>query len=510
MEDEWNMKAFDYITKAQRVMKAVEGKYRNDDDFRSLQHLSTFECGIRSGEMWETLMAQYSGSASMIDKHITVRDLRAKISQTSVAHLGSLNATHPPMQSYTHHIRARAGFNDLCRRYWEDADPERYCADPNNRSDEKIMEICTLLTKIMRCEARHYGYALRRYNSRYAGFDESKMIITQHVLEDWVSMRYDLALERSAAVVHLQGIVSASTLLHKWTKFCKEQRVGRPAYDYVLQAFGELKSSIDLRDDMWEIGGYQVMMADQRNFIAVEMRNRMFSCTNDYITTTSASQIGQGSSDVRHIAAWDKPLLLRDTRWPPAEVKPPFWDPKPVQMMTKAQLHAALAEMGEQVPPEPLPKAMPKRPEPKPMPKPAAAPSSSSTGSSTKPKARPESSTQTDAAPDWIIMQPPAGYLFRQFTNPDYRDTMITASLWQDTYGQLLLSVMQGPIAANPAINVWSQCLRRIAAYGCMIFGVCSPRVVYEEDAAKIPEDDWLKLYSHINRTYALAKRDRI
>ena len=107
-------------------------------------------------------------------------------------------------------------------------------------------------------------------------------------------------------------------------------------------------------------------------------------------------------------------------------------------------------------------------------------------------------------------MQPPAGYKFRQFTNPDYRDTMITASLWQDTYGQLLLSTMQGPMAANPAINMWSQYLRRIAAYGCMIFGVCSPRVVYEEDAAKIPEDDWLKLYSHINRTYALAKRDRI
>ena len=85
--------------------------------------------------------------------------------------------------------------------------------------------------------------------------------------------------------------------------------------------------------------------------------------------------------------------------------------------------------------------------------------------------------------------------------NPDYRDTMITASLWQDTYGQLLLSTMQGPMAANPAINMWSQYLRRIAAYGCMIFGVCSPRVVYEEDAAKIPEDDWLKLYSHINRT---------
>ena len=292
-----------------------------------------------------------------------------------------------------------------------------------------------MLTKIMRSEARHYGHALRRYNNRYLGVDESKMILTQQVLEDWASMRYGLPLERSAAVVHLQGVVIASTILHKWTKLLSEKRVARQAQDYVTGALGELKASIDLRNDMWEIGGYQVMMADQGNFVAAEMRNRMFSCINDYVTTTSASQMGQGSSEVQHIAAWDKPLLPRDMRWPPAEVRPPFWDPKPVQMMTNAQLHAALIEMGEQVPTEPLPKATPKRPEPKPMPKPAAAPtSSSSTGASPKPKARSES-TQTEAPPDWIVMQPPAGYLLRQFTNPDYRDTLMTASLWQDTHG---------------------------------------------------------------------------
>ena len=117
MEDEWNMKAFDYITKAQRVMKVVVGRYRKDEDFRSLQHPSTLECGIRSEEMWETLVEQYSGSANMINRQITVRDLRAKINQTSVVHLGSLNSTHRPMASYTHQIRARAGFNDLCRKH---------------------------------------------------------------------------------------------------------------------------------------------------------------------------------------------------------------------------------------------------------------------------------------------------------------------------------------------------------------------------------------------------------
>ena len=117
------------------------------------------------------------------------------------------------------------------------------------------------------------------------------------------------------------------------------------------------------------------MMADQGNFVAVEMRNRMFSCINDYVTTTSSSQVGQGATDVLHIAAWDVPLEPRDSRWPPAELK----------------LQAALAELLESDPPEPIPKAMPKRPEAKPMPNPAATPGeSSSTGATPKAKARPE------------------------------------------------------------------------------------------------------------------------
>ena len=75
-----------------------------------------------------------------------------------------------------------------------------------------------------------------------------------------------------------------------------------------------------------------------------------------------------------------------------------------------------------------------------------------------------------------------------------FSDSLFTASLWMNTTGHFLLSTMQGPMAANAAVNVWSQYLRRIASYGCMVFGICNPRVVYETVAAKIPEDDWLKL----------------
>ena len=98
------MRAYDYITKAQRVMKIFQGKFRDAEDFRLLQHLATYKCGIRSEEMWETLVKQYSGSANMIDKNVTVRELREKIGRTSVIHLGSLNSTHPPMNSNTHQI----------------------------------------------------------------------------------------------------------------------------------------------------------------------------------------------------------------------------------------------------------------------------------------------------------------------------------------------------------------------------------------------------------------------
>ena len=180
----------------------------------------------------------------MIDKQITVRELRDKIGRTSVIHLGSLNSTHPPMNSNTHQIRVRAGFNDLCRKHWEDAKPEAFCAVPGNNPDSRIIEICGTLTQIMRKESLHFGYAL------YKNEDASKMIFTQHVLEDWASMRYGLSLERSAAAVHVQGVVIASTILHKWLTYLKERRICLEAYNHIRAEFGELKQSIDLRGDM--------------------------------------------------------------------------------------------------------------------------------------------------------------------------------------------------------------------------------------------------------------------
>ena len=46
-----------------------------------MQMLCTFECAIRIDELWYTLKDHYTGQNSMINKEITVRDLRDKIAK---------------------------------------------------------------------------------------------------------------------------------------------------------------------------------------------------------------------------------------------------------------------------------------------------------------------------------------------------------------------------------------------------------------------------------------------
>ena len=71
---------------------------------------------------------------------------------------------------------------------------------------------------------------------------------------------------------------------------------------------------------------------------------------------------------------------------------------------------------------------------------------------------------------------------------------------------QFLLSIMQSPAAAASGVTGWAQYLRRVTAYGCMVFGICNPAVVTDDNAAKISEADWLKCYSHLVRSQVMAK----
>ena len=92
---------------------------------------------------------------------------------------------------------------------------------------------------------------------------------------------------------------------------------------------------------------------------------------------------------------------------------------------------------------------------------------------------------------------------------PDQRNSEFITSAWMDERDNFLLSIVQGPAAAAASTSgsaPWAQYLRRVTAYGCMVFGVCNPTVVTEDAASAISEKDWLRCYSHIVRKYMLTR----
>ena len=202
-----------------------------------------------------------------------------------------------------------------------------------------------------------------------------------------------------------------------------------------------------------------------------------------------------------HIPRWDEPLQPKDGRNPPAQAVPPSWDPHPIVMMNATQAAAEEERRRKEAASQPPPEAK-ARPT---SPGGGASASTGSAGASAKPppKARP---TPPPTPPDCVIARVPHGYLFKTSTNPDHRGSLFMTSAWMNSLDQFLLSIMQGPAASASNITGWAQYLRRVSAYGCMIFGICNPGVVTDDDAAKISEADWLKCYSHLVRTQVLAK----
>ena len=360
-----------------------------------------------------------------------------------------------------------------------------------------------MLWEILEGEGANLGYALRRHNAKmHQAGTPGQSIIIQDVLEDWVSMRYDLTLERTAAVIHLQTMLMASAMLHEWVSKMETFKEMQSLRRTIQNKLKNVKGSFDLRDDIWEVGGYNIASADQGSFDAIEKRNRTFSCIRDFITTTSASQVAQGVTEVEHIDNWKVPLLPKDGRYPPAQGVPPTWDPHPIVMMNQQQSAADDERRRAQAGPAPPP------PEPKARPTPTggdASSSSGATGSSAKPppKARPK---PPDHPPDWVIPEPPIGYKLFTSSCPDHRGTMFSSSAWMNENDAFLLSIIQGPAAAGGHISGWAQYLRRITTYGCMVFGVCNNNVVTDADAAKISEKDWLRCYGHLVRTYGLTR----
>ena len=466
-EDELKITVTEFLEKGSRLSKLVERGARNED-FEVLKLLCTNECATRIDEFWETLRNQYSGNSNMINRTILVKELREKISKTSIMNMGSLNQSHPPYNSNCHQIRQRAAWFQMTRVYWEKWAFHRM---EREKTDMTTIESrAKALWEILIGEGANLGYALRRHNAKmHQAQTPSQTIILQDVLEDWVSMRYDLPLERTAAVVHLQTMLMASSMLHEWVAKMGDYPEMVDLSKMIQAKLKAVRRSFDLRADIWEVGGYNVASADQGAFDAIEKRNRTFSCIRDFITTTSSSQVAQGVAEMEHIENWDIPLLPKDGRYPPAQSVPPAWDPHPIVMMTQQQAAADDERRKAQAEPTPPPAGQPERPTSTGG---DAASSAGATGSSAgpPPKARPKQ--QPESPPDWVISKPPFGYLFYSSSNLDHRGTLFSSSAWMDDSGHFLLSVIQGPAAAGPHISGWAQYLRRVTAYGCMVFGI--------------------------------------
>jgi hypothetical protein len=58
---------------------------------------------------------------------------------------------------------------------------------------------------------------MRKHNWHHRDNRENQIII-QDLFSDWVNLKYSLALERAAAVTHLQTTMMLSSILHAWLR----------------------------------------------------------------------------------------------------------------------------------------------------------------------------------------------------------------------------------------------------------------------------------------------------
>lgn len=255
-------------------------------------------------------------------------------------------------------------------------------------------------------------------------------MIIQNVLEDWLTMRYDLSLARTAAVVHLQSVLMTSRMLHYWMTKLQNHHDMRYLCPMIDAELNKMKAAFDLREDIWAMGGYNIEKADQGTFDYIEERKRMFSCFRDFLTTTSTTQMGQGSSEVAHIDMWDVPLMPKDGRNLLSQPDPPAWDFFfSIRMMNDQQQREVAAQRARQeqenqrsstggpggsasssagpsggAPPKSMPKPPPQKPRP-----------------STPPPKK-----------DWVIAKVPDGYRMKTSTLPDHRNSDFITSAWMN------------------------------------------------------------------------------
>eukprot|EP00435_Cladocopium_sp_Y103_P063890 s354_g25.t1 len=486
VQEEKEMLAEQYVRSAARIIKALINDYRGNPDRHEAYHtLMSNECLVRSDEMWSILKDQFP----KLIEDITVEKLLHKATTTTLDRLGSqASKTHPPPNGIVDRLRlGDLFFQDVIKVHWD-----KIPSTTEKLDGDKIKAIQNLMTGV-RTQLQHLGYALRRHNFRNRDNPKDQIII-QDCLKDWLNIRYNLPLERAAALTHLQAMVVATTILHAWAKAFRITFNTCPIVTDVRNCLLSVEMAIDLPEDVWAFGGYQILKADNGVYDAIVARNKAFSLFSNVLSSMSETQAAQGSTEIKHLPNWEVPLMPGDGREPIATEQMSSWDPDPMDMRPP------------QATPQPEVKAMPKKPAAKPMPKGAS--SSSAGHASPKAKSRP---TPSGVPPEWVIQALPFHFKDEKSKADDYAGTGIVTRYWADSRSEpkqtiFLLSVMQGPMAFAPGISGWAQYLRRVTTYGILAFSQLNTRLVCDESACTIPTDEWFRMYHYLAKTQMWTK----
>eukprot|EP00435_Cladocopium_sp_Y103_P060264 s539_g22.t1 len=204
-------------------------------------------------------------------------------------------------------------------------------------------------------------------------------------------------------------MVVATTILHAWAKTFRVTFNTTPIVTDVRNCLLSVERAIDLPEDVWAFGGYQILKADNGVYDAIVARNKAFSLFSNVLSSMTETQAAQGSTEIKHIPNWEVPLMPGDGREPIATEQMSSWDHDPMDM----------------------------RP-------PQAAP---------HPEALPFHFKEERSKAD------------------DFAGTRIVTRYWADSRSEpkqtiFLLSVMQGPMASAPGISGWAQYLRRDSLSG--------------------------------------------
>ena len=238
------------------MIKAFRQEAKNGQHAETHRHLCKEECAERAEEMWEALRYQYS---VLIGDRKTVKELHIQMTTTTFADLGSLNKTRPPLGSIIDRLRNKGQFRDVNQVRWS-----RKPIEGQEITRESMAEMQDMIVEL-RSEMVDLGYALRRHNWRHRDSPENQ-VIRQSLFQDWVDLKYNLPLERAAAVTHLQTMVMLSSLLHAWLRNFRLKQLWNPMVGDIELVMARLVTEFDAPEDTWALGGYHIMMADNGAF----------------------------------------------------------------------------------------------------------------------------------------------------------------------------------------------------------------------------------------------------